>query len=64
MISGERLKLIDIEIHKNSNNVFKLTDAELVSYKTYLMKKIKEKKEIIDNKRENCKNLLNTIKKN
>ena len=57
MISGERLKLIDIEIQKNSNNIFKLTDAELISYKTYLTKKIKEKKKIINNKRESCKNI-------
>lgn len=64
MINEEKLKLIEIEIQKNPNNIFKLTDAELISYKTYLTKKIKEKKEIIDNKKESCKNLLNILKHN
>lgn len=64
MISVEKLKLIEIEIQKNPNNIFELTDAELMSYKTYLIKKISEKKKIINNRRESCKNLLNTIKNN
>lgn len=64
MINKEKLKLIEINIKKNPNNIFKLTDAELISYKTYLTQKIKEKKEIIDNKKENCRNLLNILKHN
>lgn len=62
MISSERLNLIEIEIQKNPDHIFKLTDAELISYKTYLTQKIKEKKEIIDNKRKSCQNLLSSIK--
>ena len=62
MISEDRLKLIERELQKNPNDIIKLTDAELISYQTYLKEKIKDKKVVFYEKRNYCQNLLSKIK--
>ena len=62
MINKDRLKLIEEEIKKDSNYISKLTDAELVSYETYLTELIKNKKVVLSDKRKHCEDLLNKIK--
>ena len=62
MISKDRSELIEKEIKKDSNYISRLTDAELMSYESYLVEKIKDKKAILSDKRKHCEDLLNKIK--
>lgn len=62
MISKERLELIEKKAKDDPNIIFTLTDAELVSYGTYLHEKIKKSKEILQNKKAYCKSLFKKLK--
>lgn len=63
MISRDRLSLIEEEIEKDLSYISELTDAELVSLGSYLAEQLKNKRVDLSNKRINCQNLLNNIRK-